>query len=99
MAAKHYAGHGINAQIEAYDHQHPVISEVNVSDVSDTGYTVSTRYLQKQAVYLCCTFPEVAFGGRYPLSLPYGARTFLMYGLSAWHTRLSDLVAGLLYFI
>ena len=37
----------------------------------------------KEAVYLCCTFPEVAFGGRYPLSLPCGARTFLMYGLSA----------------
>ena len=35
------------------------------------------------AVSLCCTFPEVAFGGRYPLSLPCGARTFLMYGLSA----------------
>ena len=35
------------------------------------------------AVYFCCTFPEVAFGGRYPLSLPYGARTFLMDGLSA----------------
>ena len=34
------------------------------------------------AVYLCCTFPEVAFGGRYPLSLPCGARTFLMTGLS-----------------
>ena len=34
------------------------------------------------AVYLCCTFPEVAFGGRYPLSLPCGARTFLMAGLS-----------------
>ena len=33
---------------------------------------------------LCCTFPEVAFGGRYPLSLPCGARTFLMDGLSAW---------------
>ena len=29
------------------------------------------------AVSLCCTFPEVAFGGRYPLSLPCGARTFL----------------------
>ena len=34
------------------------------------------------AVYFCCTFPEVAFGGRYPLSLPCGARTFLMAGLS-----------------
>ncbi len=35
------------------------------------------------AVYLCCTFPEVAFGGRYPLSLPCGARTFLVCRLSA----------------
>ena len=35
------------------------------------------------AVFLCCTFPEVAFGGRYPLSLPCGARTFLINGLSA----------------
>jgi hypothetical protein len=41
MAAKHYAGHGINAQIEAYDHVHPVISNVVVSDVSAAGYTVS----------------------------------------------------------
>ena len=55
--------------------------------------------LTDKAVYLCCTFPEVAFGGRYPLSLPCGARTFLMYGLSAWHTRLSDPVAEVLYFI
>ena len=36
-----------------------------------------------EAVYLCCTFPEVAFGGRYPLSLPCGARTFLIADLSA----------------
>ena len=36
----------------------------------------------EEAVYLCCTFPEVAFGGRYPLSLPCGARTFLMNRLS-----------------
>ena len=36
-----------------------------------------------EAVFLCCTFPEVAFGGRYPLSLPCGARTFLTAGLSA----------------
>lgn len=37
------------------------------------------------AVYFCCTFPEVAFGGRYPLSLPCGARTFLMTELSRRH--------------
>ena len=30
------------------------------------------------AVYLCCTIPGVAPGGRYPLSLPCAARTFLM---------------------
>ena len=52
-----------------------------------------------EAVFLCCTFPEVAFGGRYPLSLPCGARTFLMRGLSTLRTRLSDPVAGLFYFI
>ena len=35
------------------------------------------------AVSLCCTCPEVTLGGRYPLSLPCGARTFLIRGLSA----------------
>ena len=35
------------------------------------------------AVYLCCTCPKVTLGGRYPLSLPCGARTFLIRGLSA----------------
>jgi len=34
-------------------------------------------------VSLCCTCPEVTLGGRYPLSLPCGARTFLIRGLSA----------------
>ena len=38
---------------------------------------LSTLTAQSAAVYLCCTGPEVAFGGRYPLFLPYGARTFL----------------------
>ena len=38
---------------------------------------------RSRAVSLCCTCPEVAFGGRYPLFLPYGARTFLTDGLSA----------------
>ena len=37
----------------------------------------------EKAVYLCCTFPQIALGGRYPLSLPCGARTFLIDGLSA----------------
>ena len=35
------------------------------------------------AVYFCCTCPEVTLGGRYPLSLPCGARTFLICGFSA----------------
>lgn len=51
---------------------------------------------ESQAVYLCCTCPEVAFGGRYPLSLPFGARTFLTkqpFGLLA---RLSNLLARLI---
>ena len=34
------------------------------------------------AEYLCCTCPEVTLGGRYPLSLPCGARTFLIWNLS-----------------
>ena len=36
----------------------------------------------KKAVSLCCTCPEVTLGGRYPLSLPCGARTFLIWNLS-----------------
>ena len=44
--------------------------------------TLTSSTQSRRAVYLCCTFPEVAFGGRYPLSLPYGARTFLMTALS-----------------
>lgn len=43
MCARHYAGHGINAQIEAYDHVHPTISNVVVSDISAEGYTVSCK--------------------------------------------------------
>ena len=35
------------------------------------------------AVSLCCTCPGVTPGGRYPLSLPCGARTFLIRSLSA----------------
>lgn len=41
MAARHYAGHGIIEQIEAYDHSHPVISNAVISDVSVSGYTVT----------------------------------------------------------
>ncbi len=49
-----------------------------------------------EAVYLCCTFPEVAFGGRYPLSLPCGARTFLMDRLSPLSPRPSDLLTNII---
>ena len=37
---------------------------------------------RKRAVIFCCTVPEVAFGGRYPLFLPMGAQTFLRSDLS-----------------
>ena len=37
----------------------------------------------KPATSFCCTCPGVTPGGRYPLSLPCGARTFLIWGLSA----------------
>ena len=49
-----------------------------------------------EAVYLCCTFPEVAFGGRYPLSLPCGARTFLMDRLSPLSPRPSNLLINII---
>lgn len=43
MAARHYAGHGINAQIEAYDHEAPVISDAVITDVSAEGYTITCK--------------------------------------------------------
>ena len=43
MCAKHYAGHGVNEQIEAYDHQNPVITDVKISNVTSAGYTVSCK--------------------------------------------------------
>jgi len=45
------------------------------------------------AVYLCCTCPGVTPGGRYPLSLPCEARTFLTRRPFALRPRLSNLVA------
>jgi hypothetical protein len=41
MCAKHYAGHGIREQIEAYDNKHPAISNAVISDISADGYTVT----------------------------------------------------------
>ena len=43
---------------------------------------LSTLTPQSEAVSLCCTCPRVTPGGRYPLSLPCGARTFLTHELS-----------------
>ncbi len=48
--------------------------------LAGTSHMVGT---QNEAVSLCCTCPRVTPGGRYPLSLPCGARTFLTGGLSA----------------
>ena len=50
-----------------------------------------------KAVSLCCTCPEVTLGGRYPLSLPCGARTFLTRVPLGTRPRLSDPVAEILY--
>ena len=47
----------------------------------------------RRVVYFCCTFPGVAPGGCYPLSLPCGARTFLTGGPFAPAARLSSLLA------
>lgn len=52
-----------------------------------------TPFKENEAVYLCCTFPRVAPGGCYPLSLPCGARTFLTDRPFAPSARLSSLLA------
>ena len=54
---------------------------------------LSTLTGQRPADYFCCTFPRVAPGGCYPLSLPCGARTFLTDGPFAPPARLSSLLA------
>lgn len=50
MCARHYAGHGINAAVEAYDHVHPVITEATISNVSAEGYTVSCKVTDDWAI-------------------------------------------------
>lgn len=54
-------------------------------------------YRTKAAVSLCCTCPGVTPGGRYPLSLPCGARTFLIYPPLGEYPQLPGPVAGILY--
>ena len=51
------------------------------------------------AVYLCCTCPRVTPGGRYPLSLPYGARTFLTHRLSPYARGRPTRLQGLFYHV
>ena len=50
----------------------------------------------KPATSLCCTCPGVTPGGRYPLSLPCGARTFLTRVPLGTRPRLSNLVGVIL---
>ena len=50
-----------------------------------------------EAVYFCCTCPEVTLGGRYPLSLALWSPDFPHPGPFGLRPRLSDLVAQLLY--
>ena len=47
--------------------------------------TISTlpRALPVSAECFCCTFPIVTYAGRYPASLPCGARTFLIHMVDA----------------
>ena len=53
-----------------------------------------TTALPVSAECFCCTFPTVTCGGRYPSSLPCGARTFLMHKHAiAWSAQI------LLYYI
>ena len=68
-----------------------------MSELSPLGGSEGYGACDDEAVYLCCTFPEVAFGGRYPLSLPCGSPDFphdRPFGLAA---RLSVLLARLFY--
>ena len=59
--------------------------------------TSQGAHTPNEAVSFCCTCPRVTPGGRYPLSLPCGARTFRHGGPFGLPPRLSDLVAGPLY--
>ena len=46
--------------------------------------TSQGAHTPNEAVSFCCTCPRVTPGGRYPLSLPCGARTFLTHRLSPY---------------
>ena len=68
------------------------------AQLGDIVFSRSTD-IKDEAVYFCCTFPQIALGGRYPLSLPCGARTFLMMQPLGRTPRLSVPVALLFYLI
>ena len=68
------------------------------AQLGDIVFSRSTD-IKDEAVYFCCTFPQIALGGRYPLSLPCGARTFLMMRPLGRTPRLSVPVALLFYLI
>ena len=68
------------------------------AQLGDIAFSRSTG-IKDEAVYFCCTFPQIALGGRYPLSLPCGARTFLMMQPLGRTPRLSVPVALLFYLI
>ena len=72
----------INAPIAASGNGHTICGISSFpSNPLTLGFDGSP--IMGKAVYLCCTCPEVTLGGRYPLSLPCGARTFLTCGFSA----------------
>ncbi len=60
------------------------------------GSPAHTHPQTGEAVSLCCTFPGVAPGGCYPLSLPCGARTFLTPEPFASGARLPSLLAEII---
>ena len=43
MCARHYAGHGINDGIQAYDSEMPVVTDVEISNITAKGYTVTCK--------------------------------------------------------
>ena len=68
-----------------------------VLELTDFDKAYQEAKVEQLIIYLCCTFPGVAPGGCYPLSLPCGARTFLTHRLSPY-ARGRSARSYLLYF-
>ena len=86
--AGHMFSHGVAPDRVYSGRLSPTVGRALTSVFPPLPRHAETKFLRKprsrdEAVYLCCTFPKVAFGGRYPLSLPCGARTFLVHSFSA----------------